>query len=96
MLAIKRRWSADEADRWTKEDYLVFVISPLIYIFLAVGTALSLLLFWYGWVLLAFGIVLLLVMIWIIDPKLKAISEDYEAKQKKYLEDLERIARWEE
>ncbi len=96
MLGIKRRWTAAEADCWTKEDYLVFVISPLIYIFLAVGTALSLLLFWYGWVLLAFGIVLLLVMIWIIDPKLKAISEDYEAKQKKYLEDLERIARWEE
>ena len=27
---------------------------------------------------------------------LKAISEDYEIKQKKYLEDLEKIARWEE
>jgi hypothetical protein len=35
-------------------------------------------------------------MIKIIDPKLKAISEDYEIKQKKYLEDLEKIARWEE
>lgn len=35
-------------------------------------------------------------MIKIIDPKLKAISEDYEIKQKQYLEDLERIARWED
>jgi hypothetical protein len=96
MLGIKRHWTAAEADRWTKEDYVVFVISPLIYVLLAVGTALSLLLLWYGFLLLALGIVLLLVMIWIIDPKLKAISEDYEAKQKQYLEDLERIVRWED
>ena len=96
MLGIKRRWTAAEADRWTKEDYITFVISPLVYVLLAVGTALSLLLLWYGFFLLALGIVLLLFMIWVIDPKLKAISEDYEAKQKEYLEDLERIVRWEE
>ncbi len=41
------------------------------------------------------GVVLLLLMLWIIDPKLKAISGDYEHKQKQYLEDLEKIARWE-
>ncbi len=96
MSWIKRKWTAAEADRWTKEDYLVFVISPLVYFLLAVGTALSLLLLWYGWVILGAGVILLLVMIWIIDPKLKAISEDYEMKQKKYLEDLEKIVRWEE
>ena len=93
---IKRNWTAQEADRWTKEDYLVFVLSPLVYILLAVGTALSLLLLWYGWVILAAAIILLLVMLWVIDPKLKAISEDYEMKQKRYLEDLEKIVRWEE
>ncbi len=96
MSWIKREWTAAEADRWTKEDYVVFVISPIVYLLLAVGTALSLLLLWYGWVLLGAGVVLLLVMIWIIDPKLKAISGDYEMKQKKYLEDLEKIVRWEE
>lgn len=93
---IKREWTAAEADSWTKEDYLVFIISPLVYILLAVGTALSLLLLWYGWIILGAAIILLLVMLWIIDPKLKAISTDYEVKQKKYLEDLEKIARWEE
>jgi len=36
------------------------------------------------------------IMVKIIDPKLKAVSEDYEVKQRKYLEDLEKIARWEE
>lgn len=95
MGLIKRTWTADEADHWTKEDYITFVISPLVYVLLMVGTALSLLLLWYGFLILALGIVLLLVMIWIIDPKLKAISEDYEVKQKHYLEDLEKIERWE-
>jgi len=93
---IKTKWSANEADRWTKEDYLTFIISPLIYLLLAVGVALSLLFVWYGWFLVAMSLILLWIMIKIIDPKLKAISEDYERKQKKYLEELEKIARWEE
>jgi hypothetical protein len=41
------------------------------------------------------GVALLLFMLWVIDPKLKAISEDYEVKQKHYLEDLEKMVRWE-
>lgn len=95
MSWIKRIWTAAEADHWTKEDYLTFIISPLVYVLLMIGTALSLLLLWYGFVLLGAGVILFFVMFWIIDPKLKAISEDYEAKQKHYLEDLEKIERWE-
>jgi len=93
---LKRSWTAKEADNWTKEDYLTFLISPLVYFLLAIGTALSLLLLWYGWVILGISLILLFIMIKIIDPQLKAISEDYEEKQKKYLEDLEKIARWED
>ncbi len=96
MSLIKRQWTAQEADQWTKEDYLVFIISPLIYVLLAVGTALSLFLLWYGWVILAAALILLGLMIWIIDPKLKAVSADYETKQKEYLEEIEKIERWEE
>lgn len=96
MSWIKKEWTAQQADRWTKEDYLTFVISPVVYFLLALGVALSLLLLWYGWVILAASLVLLVVMIKIIDPKLKALSEDYEIRQKEYLEDLERIERWEE
>ena len=95
MSLIKHSWTAEEADHWTKEDYITFVISPIVYVLLMVGTALSLLLLWYGFLMLALGVVLLLVMLWIIDPKLKAISGDYEQKQKQYLEDLEKIERWE-
>jgi asparagine N-glycosylation enzyme membrane subunit Stt3 len=93
---IQTKWTAEQADNWSKEDYLSFILSPLIYFLLALGVALSLLLLWYGWVLLGVSIILLVVLIKIIDPKLKATSRDYEIKQKKYLEDLEKIARWEE
>ncbi len=96
MSWIKTKWTAEEAEQWTKEDYITFIISPLVYFLLAVGLALSLLLLWYGFVILCVSIVLLVIMLKIIDPKLKAVSEDYEIKQRKYLEDLEKIARWEE
>ncbi|MFB0564694.1 MAG: hypothetical protein ACETWK_03345 [Candidatus Aminicenantaceae bacterium] len=96
MSWIKKDWTAQQADKWTKEDYLTFIISPLVYVLLALGIAFSLLLLWYGWIILGVSLILLLIMIKIIDPKLRAISEDYEMKQKKYLEDLEKIARWEE
>jgi len=93
---IKTKWTPEEANRWSKEDYITFILSPLVYILLAIGLAFCLLLLWYGWVIMAVCLVLLVAMVKIIDPKLRAISEDYEFKQKKYLEDLEKIARWEE
>jgi hypothetical protein len=93
---IQTKWTPEKADNWTKEDYLSFILSPLIYFLLALGVALSLLLLWYGWVILGVSIILLVVMIKIIDPKLKAISQDYEVKQKEYLEELEKIERWED
>lgn len=93
---IRKDWTAAEADRWSKEDWLAIIISPVVYFLLAVGVALSLLMLWYGWVILGCSIILLVIMVKIIDPKLKAISEEYEARQKDYLEDLEKISRWEE
>ena len=61
-----------------------------------IGVALSIMLIKIGFVMLAVGIVLLLVMIYIINPKLSAISEGYEEKQKHYIEELEKKVRWEE
>lgn len=93
---IKRKWTPQEAERWSKEDYLAFFISPLIYFLLAVGVALSLLLIWYGFIILATCGGLLVLMVKIIGPKLKAVSKDYEKKEKQYLKELEKVARWEE
>lgn len=96
MKFIKRNWDAFEADEWTKEDWIVIVLSPLIYFMLIVGFLFSLLLMWQGFVILAISIFLTWFMHWIIDPKLKAISKEYEKKQKDYIKQLERSIRWEE
>ena len=96
MAIIRRDWTPSDADEWTKEDWYVIVISPLAYATLTVGVALSLLLQPIGYVLLVAGIVLTIVMHWIVDPKLKVVSGEYEKRQREYLEELERKARWEE
>lgn len=94
MAFIRRHWTALEADEWTREDWIVVVISPLIYGLLMIGLALALILNIWGYVALVIGIVLTVVMHWIIDPKLKAVSEEYEKRQHMYLHELEQKARW--
>ncbi len=94
MAFIRTEWTAAEADEWTKEDWITIILSPLIYLLLTIGVALACLLMWEGYVLTATGIVLTVVMHKIIDPKLRAISEEYEKKQKEYLSDLEATTRW--
>ncbi len=96
MAFIKRDWTPHEADEWTKEDWIAVVLSPLSYICIAIGLAMSLFLLPIGFVILGIGVVITVVMFWIIDPKISSISSAYEKKQKKYLEDLEQIQRWED
>jgi len=96
MPFIRRQWTPKEADEWTREDTITVIISPIVYILLMIGTALSVLAMWQGFVILGLGVVLMIVMIRIINPKLSAISEGYEEKQKGYIEDLERTVKWEE
>jgi ABC-type transport system involved in cytochrome bd biosynthesis fused ATPase/permease subunit len=95
MSFIRRDWTTREADEWTKEDWIVIIISPVIYILVMIGVALSFLLLPVGFIILAIGIVATIIMHWIIDPKLKAISDEYERRQKEYISELERSVRWE-
>jgi len=96
MALIRRKWTPAAADEWVREDWITIVLSALAYIGLAVGVALSCLLLTTGFVVLGISVVLIVLMHWVIDPKLKTISEEYEKKQKSYLEQLERSVRWEE
>jgi len=96
MPFIRRTWSPHAADEWTKEDWLTILLSVISYICLMVGAALSLLLLFWGFVILFIGILSMLLMFYIIDPKLSTISTEYEKKQKQYLEYLEKKVRWEE
>ncbi len=95
MAFIRRKWTAADADEWTKEDWITIVISPVAYLLLTIGIGLSILLQPIGYVTLVAGIVITIVMHWVIDPKLKVISGEYEKRQREYLEELERKARWE-
>ena len=96
MAWLRRSWKAEEADEWTKEDLIACILSPLAYLALAVGIALALLMKLIGFLILIAAVILIILMIYVIDPKLKSISREYEKKQRKYLEDLEKIIRWEE
>ncbi len=96
MSFIRRNWTPGEADDWTKEDWIAVVLSVASYILLMIGTVLAFLLNIWGFIILALGILTTYLMHWVIDPKLKTVSEEYEKKQHEYLENLERKVRWEE
>ena len=95
MSFFRTEWTAEEADEWTKEDLFTIIISPLAYVTLTVGVALAGLFMWQGYVLTVIGGILTYYMHKIIDPKLRAISAEYEKKQQEYLADLEASTRWE-
>jgi antibiotic biosynthesis monooxygenase (ABM) superfamily enzyme len=95
MPWLKRQWSPHEADEWTKEDWIAIVLSSLSFILIAFGLAMSFFMLWSGVIMFVAGVIVTAVMFWVIDPKLDVISEDYEHRQRQYLEELERIQRWE-
>ncbi len=96
ILGLKLSWKPEEAEAWTKEDWLAIIISPLAYAFLMVGLALLLFLQVWGFISFLLGVILTVLLHLIINPKLKAISSDYEKKQQEYLQRLERVVKWRE
>ena len=96
MSLFRKDWTPAEADEWTIHDTLAVVISPVIYVLILIGASLAARLFPTGFILLAVGAVLFVIMIKVINPKLSAISEGYEKKQKQYIEELEKKVKWED
>lgn len=96
MGFIRRTWTGSEAEEWTKEDTFAVIISPLIYMLVMIGAGLSALLMPAGFIMLGTGIILMILMIRIINPKLTAVSEEYEKKQKQYLAELDKNVKWED
>ena len=95
MQIIKREWTPESADEMHKEDWFAIVFSVIAYISLMVGTAMSALLIPTGFFILIIGILATIIMYLIIDPKLRAISSEYEKQEKDYLLKLEEIQKWE-
>ncbi|MGQ9559527.1 MAG: hypothetical protein ACUVTG_09490 [Candidatus Oleimicrobiaceae bacterium] len=96
MPIIRRTWTPRQADEWSREDWIAILLSALSYVAIMIGLALSFMLLPGGPIILGAGIVFIALMYWVIDPKLRVISTEYEKKQKEHLAQLERIQRWEE
>jgi SSS family solute:Na+ symporter len=92
---IKRDWTPEEAEEWTREDWIAIALSPLAYALIMLGVAGSLLRLTGGYTAMALGAACALAMYWVIDPKLRAVSAEYETRQAEYVEELERFTRWE-
>ena len=92
---IKRQWSADEAQAWSREDWIAIILSPLVYGCVMFCMVRLLLMQFAGiWLLLA-AVAGSLAIYWVIDPKLRAVSIEYEQKQSAYAAELEKRMRWE-
>jgi len=93
---FSKDWTPDEADEWTKHDVLASALSAGSYILVAIGVAGSLLLQWWGYLTLAAGLLCIWLMYKVIDPKLKALSVEFELKQKEYIKRADQATRWED
>lgn len=96
MALIRRTWTPKEAEEWTKEDWYTVILSPLIYFLFTIGIAMACLFMTAGIIMVVVAVLLTLLMVYIINPKLTAVSDSYEKKQKQYLEELEQKVKWEE
>ncbi|MEM7585331.1 MAG: hypothetical protein AAF560_18220 [Acidobacteriota bacterium] len=92
---FKRDWSPEDADEWTRHDVVAAVLSAACYLLVALGVAGSLMLEPWGFAALVGSMVCAGLMFRIIDPKMKAMSQAFEANQKAYLDKMNRATRWE-
>ena len=93
---IRRTWSPEEAQAWTREDWIAIVLSPLMFAGVLFGLTGALLLQAAGIWTLAAALAGLAVIYHVIDPKLRAVSAGYEQKQAGYITAVERRAGGEE
>lgn len=95
VLFIRRNWSPVSAQDWTREDWIAILLSPLVYAGLLFGLTQLLLLRPFGFALLTASILGAVAIYWVIDPKLRAVSTEFEASQARFLDQVEARSRWE-
>jgi hypothetical protein len=95
MSFIRREWTPEAAGHWSREDWIAALLSFGSYLLLIVGGTLALLGSVAGYVALAAGLAAAALTYWVVDPKLRAVSADFEKRQREYIERIEKIVRWE-
>ena len=95
MNLFRRDWTPIEAEEWTAHEFWASLFSIGTYVFTALGVAGALLLQTWGFVSLALAAACLVLMLRIIDPKLRAISSEFEKREAHYLSQLDKTQRWE-
>jgi hypothetical protein len=93
---FRKEWTPEAADSWTKEDIVAAILGLFCFVAIVLGTIYAFLLEPVGFGLLALAILLGLATLRLGGSKLSAVSTEYEKKQQKNLESLERIMRWED
>ena len=93
---IRRSWTPEQTGDWTREDWIAIILSPLVMAALMIGVTKLLLLQPGGLLLVALAVIGSGVIYWVIDPKLRAVSVEYEAQQEQYVKELEQRLRWQE
>jgi Na+/proline symporter len=93
---IRRQWTPEQVGDWTREDWIAVILSPLVYAALMIGVTKVLLLQPGGILLVVAAVLGTLAIYWVIDPKLRAVSTDYEAQQEEYVKQLEQRLRWQD
>jgi len=91
---FRREWTDEEAQEWSREDWIAIVLSPLVYGLLLFGVVDLLLLRGSGFTMVLLALALTFVGYRVIDPKLRAVSVDYEQRQAQYVARLEQRMRW--
>jgi Na+/proline symporter len=91
---IKREWTAEEAQEWTREDWIAIVLSPPVYALIMFGLVNVLLLRGAGFTMLLLAALGAGAIYWVIDPKLRAVSSEYETRQAQYVARLEQGMQW--
>ena len=93
---MARKYTPEQAEKWGWEELVACILSPASYIFVSLGLALVILLIPMGWVYLAIGLISTALMYLVIDPKLRAISDEYERNQAEFLKHVESVSKWED
>jgi len=91
---IRRRWTPQEAHEWTREDWIAIALSPIVFASLMFGLTEALLLRASGFSLLLAAAAGWAIIYYVIDPKLRGVSAEYESRQARYIDQLERRAAW--